>query len=107
MATEQLYSRRDAAVRAAVAAMGRFAAEGSHFDIKRQKQQNGTWRYTYKPVEGQPGGTTGPTKAKAAAQPKPATTGHDRAAKLEFKQGTKTHAAVGLYLQPKGATLAE
>ena len=48
--TPQLYSRRNAAVRAAVAAMGRLAAEGSHFEIKRQQQPNGMYRYYSVPV---------------------------------------------------------
>ena len=37
-------------MRAAVAAMGRLAAEGSHFEIKRQQQPNGMYRYYYVPV---------------------------------------------------------
>jgi hypothetical protein len=30
--------------------MGRLAAEGSHFEIKRQQQPNGMYRYYYVPV---------------------------------------------------------
>ena len=39
--TTQLYSRKKNAQRAAMAHFGRLAAEGSHFQIKRQKQPNG------------------------------------------------------------------
>ncbi len=50
MTAKQLYGRRDAAVRAAMAHFGRLAAEGSHFEIKRQQQPNGMYRYYYVPV---------------------------------------------------------
>ena len=65
MTTPQLYSKRDAAVRAAMAHFGRLAAEGSHFEIKRQQQPNGKYRHYYQPLEGKPGGADKPDRGRA------------------------------------------
>jgi len=98
--TDQTYTRKSNAQRAAVADLGKDAVEGRDYEIQRQPDG----RYTYATTKPDTG-DAGETGATPPARPQRASVGADKRDRYGLRVGTKGSAAASML--EAGCTMAE